>query len=67
MGLSAAEPCLGVVVSYSPVEGRSLGALNQSTGITSGTFWFLIKNTTNLAGLVALALRPMVWMSLGPS
>jgi hypothetical protein len=38
-----------------------------SAGSTASTPFFFTKTTTNFAGLVALALRPTVWTSLGPS
>src|ERR1700733_15584602 len=46
-----------------PTQGRQ----NYSAGNTASTPFFFTKTTTNFAGLVVLALRPIVCTSLGPS
>ena len=57
-------------------RGRSLGDgyrvsvekhADYSAGNTASTPFFFTKTTTNFAGFVALALRPTVCTSLGPS
>lgn len=66
-GLGTAQIIQDLALAALEKGGRVAPAQCQCAGMTTGSPRFFSSTTRNLAGLVALALRPIVCTSLGPS